>query len=219
MEWAKLLEPEQNKQYYNDLQQFINDEYTTKTIYPPRHLIMNALNLTPYDNVKCVILGQDPYPGDNQAMGLSFSVNPGIAIPRSLQNIYKELQNELNCYIPNNGDLTSWAKQGVLLLNSVLTVQAHHSASHQGKGWETYTDEIIRLLNEKDEPIVFMLWGNFAKSKKTLLTNPKHLILESTHPSPFSADKGFFGCNHFKKCNEFLKMNNIPEINWQITNI
>ena len=219
MKWSKLLEPEQNKPYYQELQQFVDSEYKTKTIYPPRHQIMNALNLTPYDQVKCVILGQDPYPGDNQAMGLSFSVNPGIAIPRSLQNIYKELNAELNCYIPNNGNLSSWAKQGVLLLNAVLTVQAHNSASHQNKGWEQYTDEIIRLLNEKDEPIVFMLWGNFAKSKKILLNNPKHLVLECAHPSPFSADRGFFGCNHFKLCNEFLKNNNLTEIDWQIPNL
>lgn len=219
MEWSQLLEAEQNKPYYNDLQKFVNDEYKTKTIYPPRNQIMNALNLTPYDNVKCVILGQDPYHGANQAMGLSFSVNPGIEIPRSLQNIYKELNRELNCYIPNNGDLTPLAKQGVLLLNSVLTVQAKTPASHQNKGWENYTDKIISILNQKSDPIVFMLWGSFAKSKKPLITNPSHLILESVHPSPFSADKGFFGCNHFIKCNDFLKQHNCSEINWQISNL
>lgn len=219
MNWETFNENEKSKEYYNDLYDFVKKEYETTTCYPPFGKILNALNLTPYDDVKCVILGQDPYHEPNQAMGLSFSVEPGVTIPRSLQNIYKELHDELDCYIPNNGDLTKWAKQGVLLLNSVLTVRAHKAASHADHGWETYTDAILSELNKKDTPIVFLLWGNFARSKKTLITNPKHLILEATHPSPFSASNGFFGCNHFKKCNDYLITNGLKPIDWQIENI
>lgn len=219
MNWETFNENEKSKEYYNDLYDFVKKEYETTTCYPPFEKILNALNLTPYDDVKCVILGQDPYHEPNQAMGLSFSVEPGVTIPRSLQNIYKELHDELGCYIPNNGDLTKWAKQGVLLLNSVLTVRAHKAASHADHGWETYTDAILSELNKKDTPIVFLLWGNFARSKKTLITNPKHLILEATHPSPFSASSGFFGCNHFKKCNDYLATNGLSPIDWQIENI
>lgn len=219
MGWNQALKPEVEKDYFKTLQNFLTKEYASKTIYPPSNMIMNALELTPLESVKCVILGQDPYHGPNQAMGLAFSVQPTVAIPRSLQNIYKELNNELGCFIPNNGDLTYWAKQGVLLLNSVLTVQAGSPASHQGMGWEHYTDAILKAVNEKDEPVVFMLWGNFAKSKIPLITNRKHLILSAAHPSPFSADRGFFGCNHFKECNAYLTQNNIKEIDWQIPNI
>ena len=219
MTWEKLNAAEQQKDYYDKLYDFVTNEYKNNTCYPPFEKILNALNLTPYENVKCVILGQDPYHEPNQAMGLSFSVEPGVTIPRSLQNIYKELHDELGCYIPNNGDLTKWAKQGVLLLNSVLTVRAHKAASHADHGWETYTDAILSELNKKDTPIVFLLWGNFARSKKTLITNPKHLILEATHPSPFSASSGFFGCNHFKKCNDYLTTNRLSPIDWQIENI
>ena len=219
MTWEKLNAAEQQKDYYDKLYDFVTNEYKNNTCYPPFEKILNALNLTPYENVKCVILGQAPYHEPNQAMGLSFSVEPGVTIPRSLQNIYKELHDELGCYIPNNGDLTKWAKQGVLLLNSVLTVRAHKAASHADHGWETYTDAILSELNKKDTPIVFLLWGNFARSKKTLITNPKHLILEATHPSPFSASSGFFGCNHFKKCNDYLTTNGLSPIDWQIENI
>ena len=219
MDWNTFINNEKQKPYYNDLYNFVEKEYKETTCYPPFDKILNALNLTPYDKVKCVILGQDPYHEPNQAMGLSFSVAPGIPIPRSLQNIYAELENEFGCYIPNNGDLTKWANQGVLLLNSVLTVRAHAAASHSGHGWENYTDAILSELNNKQEPVVFLLWGNFARSKKNLITNTKHLILETTHPSPFSANKGFMGCGHFKKCNEYLIKNNITPIDWQIENI
>lgn len=219
MNWNDFNENEKTKPYYDSMYEFVKNEYDNHTCYPPFMKILNALNLTPYDDVKCVILGQDPYHEPNQAMGLSFSVAPGIAIPRSLQNIYKELNDELGCYTPNNGDLTKWAKQGVLLLNSVLTVRAHNAASHSGHGWENYTDNILIELNKKQTPVVFLLWGNFARSKKSLITNPNHLILETTHPSPFSAGNGFFGCNHFKLCNDFLVKNNMSPIDWQIENI
>jgi uracil-DNA glycosylase len=219
LNWNEINNVEKQKPYFTNLNQFVNNEYQAGTCYPPYEKIFDAIKLTPYENVKCVILGQDPYHEPNQAMGLSFSVMPGVTIPRSLQNIYKELHDELGCYIPNNGDLTSWANQGVLLLNSVLSVRAHQAASHSGHGWETYTDALLTALNKKDEPIVFMLWGKFAKSKKSLITNPKHLILESTHPSPFSASYGFFGCGHFKSCNNFLVAHGKTPIDWQIKNI
>ncbi len=219
MDWKTFNDNEQKKEYCKNLYSFVQNEYHEHTCYPPYSKILNALNLTPYDNVKCVILGQDPYHEPDQAMGLSFSVAPGVTIPRSLQNIYYELHTELGCYIPNNGDLTKWATQGVLLLNSVLTVRAHEAASHSGHGWEEYTDAILKELNEKQTPVVFMLWGNFARSKKTLITNPKHLILETTHPSPFSVNKGFAGCGHFKKCNEYLTNNELTPIDWQIENL
>ena len=216
MNWYEWQEIEKEKDYFKELLAFVDKEYETKTCYPPYDLILNALNKTPYSKVKCVILGQDPYHEPNQAMGLSFSVNKGVAIPRSLQNIYKEISTEFGYPIPDHGDLTYWASQGVLLLNAILTVRKGEAASHQGKGWETFTDDILSFVNEKDTPVVFMLWGNFARSKKSLITNPKHLVLESPHPSPFSADRGFFGNNHFTKCNEFLKKNNLEPIDWQI---
>lgn len=219
MTWNDFLKEEYQKPYYKELYDFIQSEYNTQTIYPPSDLIMNALTLTPFDDVKCVILGQDPYHGPNQAMGLSFSVNKGISLPPSLLNIYKELRNEFGYEVPNNGDLTKWAKKGVLLLNAVLTVRAGSPASHQNKGWEIYTDAIISALNKKSTPVVFLLWGNFARSKKSLITNPNHYILECPHPSPFSANRGFFGCNHFKLCNDFLQKQGLLPIDWKIDNI
>lgn len=219
MNWNDVNNTEQQKDYFKQLKQKVLDEYSKNTCYPPRNMIFNAIMTTSYDDTKCVILGQDPYHGPNQAMGLSFSVNKNVAIPWSLKNIYKEIENELGFHIPNNGDLTPWAKQGVLLLNSILSVRAGKPASHRDLGWETYTDALLSALNKKDTPVVFMLWGAFAKSKKHLITNNKHLVLEAAHPSPYSADKGFFGCGHFKRCNEFLKQNNIEPIDWQIKDI
>lgn len=216
MDWNIINNQEKEKPYFKELCHFVRKEYKQNTCYPPYEKIFNAIQTTPFEQVKCVILGQDPYHEPGQAMGLSFSVEKDTAIPRSLQNIYKELQNELNCYIPDNGDLTPWAKQGVLLLNSVLSVRAHQAASHQNHGWEIYTDALLSALNKKETPVVFMLWGNFAKSKKPLIINPKHLVLESSHPSPFSVNYGFFGCGHFKSCNEFLKKNKMKPIDWQI---
>ena len=217
--FKNIIEDESKKEYYINLKKFVEEEYANKTIYPEKKNIYAALEKTPYENVKVVILGQDPYHGEGEAHGLSFSVCPGIKIPPSLKNIYKELNSELGCYIPNNGYLDKWAKQGVLLLNAVLTVQKDTPASHKGKGWEIFTDKIIEEINKKDEPVVFMLWGNFAKSKESLLTNPKHLVLSSAHPSPFSARHGFFGNNHFKIANEFLEKNGLRPIDWQIENI
>ena len=214
--WDEKLKEEYAKPYYHELYHFIQKEYENNTVYPPFDKIMNATKLTPLDQVKCVILGQDPYHEPNQAMGLAFSVNRGVATPKSLINIYKELNAEFGYPIPTHGDLSSWAKQGVLLLNTVLTVRKGEAASHAGHGWETFTDKIISIINEEDRPIVFLLWGKFAKSKEVLLNNPKHLILKTTHPSPFSASYGFLGCNHFKKCNEFLEKNNVSPIDWQI---
>lgn len=218
-DWADALKSEYSKDYYKKLFDFVGREYATTTVYPPGDDIFNAFHLTPLKDVKVVIIGQDPYHEPGQAHGLSFSVRPGIDIPPSLQNIYKELQTDCNCYIPNNGYLVKWAEQGVLLLNAVLTVQAHKAASHQGKGWEEFTDAVIKIVNAEDRPIVFMLWGSFARSKKTMLDNPKHLILEAPHPSPLSAYRGFFGCKHFSKANEFLSQNGVTPIDWQIENI
>lgn len=217
--FKNIIENESKKDYYIKLHDFIDKEYQDKIIYPERKNIYAALKYTPYDKVKVVILGQDPYHGEGEAHGLSFSVCPGIKTPPSLKNIYKELNAELGCYIPNNGYLTKWANQGVLLLNSVLTVQKDTPTSHRGKGWEIFTDKIIEEIDKKDEPVVFLLWGNFAKSKEALLKNPKHLVLSSAHPSPFSARNGFFGNNHFKKVNEYLKANGAEPIDWQIENI
>ena len=217
--FKNIIDNESKKDYYINLKKFVDAEYENKTIYPERKNIYAALEKTPYENVKVVILGQDPYHGEGEAHGLSFSVCPGIKTPPSLKNIYKELNAELGCYIPNNGYLDKWAKQGVLLLNAVLTVEKDTPASHKGKGWEILTDRIIEEINKKDEPVVFMLWGNFAKSKECLLNNPKHLVLSSAHPSPFSARHGFFGNNHFKAANEFLEKNGIKPIDWQIENI
>ncbi len=214
-----IIEEESKKEYYKALHDFVDNAYQEDIIFPERKNIFAALKYTPYENVKVVILGQDPYHGLGEAHGMAFSVCPGIKTPPSLQNIYKELNTEMGCYIPNNGYLMKWSRQGVLLLNSVLTVKKDTPASHRGKGWEIFTDKIIEEINKKQEPVVFMLWGNFARSKKGLITNPKHLILEAPHPSPFSARSGFFGCNHFIKANNFLKENNIEPIDWQIENI
>lgn len=218
MNWYDFNEREKQEDYYVNLSHFIDGAYAATTCFPPRDKILNALNLTPYENTNVVILGQDPYHGENQAMGLSFSVPKTEKIPPSLMNIYKELHSEYenDFTMPVSGDLTKWATQGVLLLNSVLTVQAHKPGSHAGHGWETYTDRILTELNRKNTPIVFLLWGNYARQKKALITNPIHCVLEASHPSPFSAGKGFFGCNHFKACNEFLACHNKPPIDWQI---
>lgn len=217
--FREVLDREKEKEYFKNLTEFINNEYATKEIFPPRDSVMNAMKYTPYKNVKVVIVGQDPYHGVGEAHGLSFSVNPHIAIPPSLKNIYKELNKELGLYIPNNGYLMKWAKEGVLLLNSVLTVVKDTPASHRGKGWETFTDEIIKAVNEKTTPVVFLLWGNYARNKKSIITNPIHLVLETSHPSPFSVRNGFDGCGHFKKTNEFLIEHGQKPIDWQIENI
>lgn len=218
-DWDDILSNEFEKDYYLKLRTFLDSEYQSKTIYPSAKDIYNALRITPYKDVKVLILGQDPYHEENQAHGLSFSVNKGVAIPPSLLNIYKELNSDLNTYIPNNGYLIKWAKQGVLLLNTVLTVQAHRANSHKDKGWEILTDEIIKKLNEKEEPMVFILWGRNARDKKKYITNNKHLIIESAHPSPLSAYNGFFGSRPFSKTNAFLIEHNQKPIDWQIENI
>jgi uracil-DNA glycosylase len=219
MNFKEIIEEESKKEYFQELQSFVDEEYKNKTVFPERKNIYASLENTPFDKVKVVIIGQDPYHGEGEAHGFAFSVKPGIKIPPSLKNIYKELNTEYGCYIPNNGYLMKWAEQGVLLLNTVLTVEKDKPASHQGKGWETFTDRIIEEIDKKDKPVVFMLWGNFAKSKKKLLTNKNHLVLESPHPSPFSARHGFFGNNHFKLANEYLSKNGIDPIDWQIENI
>ena len=218
-DWNDLLRDEFSKDYYINLHNFLTEEYETKTIYPDMYDIFNALNYTEYKNVKVVILGQDPYHGPNQAHGLSFSVKPDVPVPPSLKNIFKELNSDLGCYIPNNGHLKSWADQGVLLLNTVLTVQARNANSHKGKGWETFTDKIISVLNDRKDPIIFILWGNNAINKKKLITNPQHYILQSVHPSPLSANRGFFGSKPFSKTNEILKQLGKKPIDWQIKNI
>lgn len=214
--WDDKLSIIWNSPGFKSFWQTIEHEYNTKTIYPPKNYIFNALKLTPYENVKVVIVGQDPYHGEGEAHGLSFSVQKGIKLPPSLQNIYKEIYDDLGIEEPNCGDLTKWAEEGVLLLNASLTVIKDSPNSHQNIGWSRLTDYIIKVLNQKEEPVVFILWGNFAKSKKVFITNPKHLILESTHPSPFSARYGFFGSHPFSKTNEFLDKNGIDPINWQL---
>ena len=214
--WDEILDEEYKKEYFRKVVDFINEEYKIKTIYPMKSRILRSLVLTDYDDVKVVILGQDPYHGEGEANGLCFAVSNGIKLPPSLQNIYKELESDLGIPKSNVGNLECWAKEGVLLLNSVLTVEKDKAASHKGIGWETFTDAIIKKINEKDSPVVFILWGNFARSKKSLITNPKHYIIESTHPSPFSAYNGFFGSKPFSKTNNFLKKNNMKEINWKV---
>jgi len=216
--WDEILKDEFEKMYFKDLMEFVDKEYKTKTIYPYFPNVFNALKYTDYDDVKVVIIGQDPYHGMGEAHGLSFSVLEGVTKPPSLRNIFKELKDDLGIDEPKYGNLEAWTKEGVMLLNAVLTVEKDKPASHQGKGWETFTDEIIKKINEKTEPVVFLLWGSFAKSKKELITNTIHCIIESAHPSPFSAYKGFFGTKPFSKANEFLKNNNIKEINWEIKN-
>lgn len=218
-DWLPALQEEFKKPYYRTLYQFVGEEYAKKTIYPPADDIFNALHLTPLSQVKVLILGQDPYHNAGQAHGLCFSVKPEVDIPPSLENIYKELESDLGCYIPDNGYLVKWAQQGVLMLNTVLTVRAHQANSHQGQGWEQFTDAIIQAVNAQDRPIVYLLWGKPAQSKIPMLTNPKHLILKAPHPSPLSAYRGFFGCKHFSQANDFLKGNGIEPIDWQIENI
>lgn len=218
-DWDILLKDEFKKEYYLNLREFLKNEYSSKVIYPDANNIFEALKHTSYNDTKVLILGQDPYHGDGQAHGLAFSVQKGIQTPPSLLNIYKELQSDLGCFIPNNGYLIPWANQGILLLNTALTVRAHEANSHRDKGWENFTDSIIKMLNRREEPIIFVLWGSNARSKKKLIDNKKHYILESPHPSPLSAYRGFFGCKHFSKINEILKSINKEPIDWQIPNI
>lgn len=213
-DWDTLLAEEFQKEYYLALREFLKKEYFGATVYPPMEDIFNALRYTSYADCRVVLLGQDPYHGRGQAHGLCFSVREGVPFPPSLQNIFKELQKELGIAPPKSGELVGWAKQGVLLLNTTLTVREGLPQSHKGHGWETLTDRIISLLNEKETPVVFLLWGGNARSKKSLITNPRHLILECAHPSPLSAYNGFFGCGHFVKTNAFLREHGLPEIDW-----
>lgn len=217
-EWLEALKGEFHQPYYTKLYKTVMQEYQTHKIFPPADDMFNAFHFTPLSQVKVVILGQDPYHNDGQAHGLCFSVKRDVEIPPSLVNIYQELHDDLGCYIPDNGYLEKWARQGVLMLNTVLTVRAHQANSHRGIGWEKFTDAAIGILNEQDRPIVFLLWGRPAQMKKSMLTSPKHLILEAPHPSPLSAYRGFFGCRHFSKTNEFLIQNGLKPIDWQIEN-
>lgn len=217
-QWAKYLNAEFEQEYYQQLRTFLAQEYQTKTIYPDMYDIFNALHYTDYDQVKVVILGQDPYHGPGQAHGLSFSVQPGVAIPPSLKNMYKELQDDLGCTIPNHGYLKSWADQGVLLLNTSLTVVANQANSHQKIGWEKFTDKVIQVLNDRQDPVIFILWGRNARSKEKLIDTQRHYIIQSAHPSPLSAHNGFFGSKPFSKANALLEMMGKTPINWQIEN-
>ena len=218
-DWLTAISGEFKKDYYRKLYEFVKDEYSKNVIYPPADDIFNAFHFTPLSKVKVLILGQDPYHNENQAHGLSFSVPESQRdIPPSLQNIYKELKSDCGCYIPDNGYLKKWADQGVLLLNTVLTVRAHQANSHQGRGWEQFTDAVIQAVNAQDRPIVYMLWGSPAQKKIPMLNNQKHLILKAPHPSPLSAYRGFFGCHHFSQANKFLADNGIEPIDWQIEN-
>ena len=218
-EWLEALKEEFGKDYYKNLFQKVNEEYKTQLIFPPADDIFNAFHFTPLNQVKVVILGQDPYHNDGQAHGLCFSVKKGVGIPPSLVNIYKELHDDLGCYLPNNGYLEKWARQGVLLLNTVLTVRAHQANSHRNLGWEKFTDAAIQVLDVQEQPMVFILWGRPAQMKKKMLHNPRHLILEAPHPSPFSASRGFFGSRPFSQTNAFLEENGLTPIDWQIENI
>lgn len=213
--WYQRLQAEFEQPYFAQLADFVRHEYSTQTCYPPAKLIFNAFNLCPFDDVKVVIIGQDPYHEPGQAMGLSFSVADGVAMPPSLQNIFKEIQQDLGAPIPASGDLSRWARQGVLLLNATLTVRAHQAASHQRKGWERFTDAAIRALSAERDHLVFILWGGYARSKAPLIDRTKHLILESVHPSPLSANRGgWFGNHHFSRCNEWLKEQGKEPIEW-----
>lgn len=218
-DWDEVLKNEFEKEYYQKLRKFLIAEYKTETIYPKMENIFSALKFTSYKDCKVLILGQDPYHGPNQAHGLAFSVNIGIKTPPSLQNMYKELRDELGLYVPNNGYLVPWAEQGILLLNTALTVRAGAANSHSKIGWEIFTDNIIKYLNDREDPVIFVLWGGNARKKKSFINTDRHYILEATHPSPLSAHNGFFGCGHFKKINEILSSLGKKEINWQIENI
>lgn len=219
-DWLEPLQGEFRKPYYKQLYETVQQEYRNGVVFPPSEDIFNAFHLTPLSKVKVVIIGQDPYHNYNQAHGLCFSVRPTVDIPPSLVNIYKELQDDLGCRIPNNGYLVKWAQQGVLLLNTVLTVRAHQANSHQNIGWEQFTDAVIRVVDAQEQPIVFLLWGRPAQMKKKLLSpNENHLILEAPHPSPLSAYRGFFGCGHFSKTNEFLVSHGVEPIDWQIEDV
>ncbi len=215
-DWLEPLKGEFSKPYYKRLYDTLLKEYKEHQIFPPADDIFNAFHYTPLDKVKVVIIGQDPYHDDGQAHGLCFSVKPGVDVPPSLKNIYKELQDDVGFEIPNHGCLTKWAKEGVLLLNNVLTVRAHQAGSHFGIGWEAFTDAVIDVLNQQNRPIVFLLWGKPAQNKAASLNNPNHLVLKAPHPSPLSAYRGFFGCKHFSKCNEFLVSKGLTPIDWQI---
>lgn len=212
--WEKVLQPDFDKPYFKELTDFVRSEYATTTIYPPASLIFNAFNLCPFDKVKVVIIGQDPYHGPGQAHGLCFSVNEGIQFPPSLQNIFKEIKSDLDIPIPTSGNLTRWAEQGVLLLNATLTVRAHNAGSHQKKGWETFTDSVIRILAEQKENLVFILWGAYAQKKGAFIDKNRHLVLSSAHPSPLSAYNGFFGNHHFSLTNKWLTEHNLKAIDW-----
>ena len=218
-DWLPAIQGEFKKPYYRQLFEFVKEEYSRAVVYPPADDIFNAMHFTPLSEVKVLILGQDPYHNVGQAHGLCFSVKPDVEIPPSLVNIYQELHDDLGCYIPNNGYLVKWAKQGVMMLNTVLTVRAHAANSHRGIGWEEFTDAAIKILNEQDRPMVFILWGRPAQMKKSMLDNPKHLILEAPHPSPLSAYRGFFGSKPFSKTNAFLEANGLTPIDWQIENV
>ena len=218
-DWDEILKDEFEKEYYQKLRKFLITEYKSETIYPKMENIFSALKLTSYKDCKVLILGQDPYHGPNQAHGLAFSVNIGIKTPPSLQNMYKELRDELGLYVPNNGYLVPWAEQGILLLNTALTVRAGAANSHSKVGWEIFTDSIIKYLNDREDPVVFVLWGGNARKKKAFINTDRHYILEAAHPSPLSAHNGFFGCGHFKKINEILSSLGKKEINWQIENV
>lgn len=217
-DWLGPMSAEFRKPYYRKLYQTVNQEYRTHTVYPPADDILRAFELTPLSEVRVVILGQDPYHNEGQAHGLCFSVQPGVEIPPSLANIYQELHDDLGCYIPNHGCLEKWAREGVLLLNTVLTVQAHRANSHRGIGWEEFTDAAIRAVNGENRPIVFLLWGRPAQEKAAMLNNPNHLVLKAPHPSPLSAYRGFFGCRHFSQANEFLVSRGAEPVDWQIEN-
>ncbi|MFL6518109.1 MAG: uracil-DNA glycosylase [Bacillus sp. (in: firmicutes)] len=218
-DWAPLLEGEFEKPYYKHLRTILKEEYQSRVIYPDQNDIFNALHYTPFNETKVVIIGQDPYHGPGQAHGLSFSVKPGVAVPPSLKNIYKELQADLGCYIPNNGYLVEWAKKGVLMLNAVLTVRAGTPNSHKGLGWEMFTDKVIETLNQRETPVVFILWGNFAQQKQQLITSSRHYVIKSPHPSPFSANRGFFGSRPFSRTNAILREIGAEEIDWQIPDL
>ena len=218
-DWLPYFREEAGKEYYKELTAKVKSEYAKYRVFPPKDQVFSAFSLTSYKDVKVVIIGQDPYHNVGQAHGLCFSVQKGIDVPPSLQNIYQELHDDLGCYIPNNGMLSKWAEQGVLLLNTVLTVRAHEANSHRGIGWERFTDRVIELVDAKEEPVVFLLWGSPAQKKEAMLHNPNHLVLKAPHPSPLSAYRGFFGCRHFSKTNEFLASHGQTPIDWQIENI